>query len=61
MSASDEVEFELPNRGDDRPGLDEVDDLIVDDDVVEPTTSRRGRATRTTTTTPTTRPRTTST
>ncbi len=28
MSESDEFEFELPNRGDDRPGLDEVDDLV---------------------------------
>ncbi len=27
MSESDELEFELPNRGDDRPGLDELDDL----------------------------------
>ena len=35
MSESDELEFELPNRGDDRPGIDEVDDLIeteTDDD-----------------------------
>lgn len=33
MSESDEFEFELPNRGDDRPGLDEVDDLVeVDPD-----------------------------
>ena len=28
MSESEEFEFELPNRGDDRPGIDEVDDLI---------------------------------
>ena len=40
MSTSDELEFELPNRGDDRPGLDELDepddpetdDLTDDDD-----------------------------
>jgi putative tRNA adenosine deaminase-associated protein len=35
VSESDELEFELPNRGDDRPGIDEVDDLIeteTDDD-----------------------------
>lgn len=35
MSESDEFEFELPNRGDDRPGIDEVDDLVevgADDD-----------------------------
>lgn len=35
MSESDEFEFELPNRGDDRPGIDEVDDVIeaeADDD-----------------------------
>lgn len=31
MSESDEFEFELPNRGDDRPGLDEVDDLVEAD------------------------------
>jgi putative tRNA adenosine deaminase-associated protein len=31
MSSSDDLEFELPNRGDDRVGLDELDDL---DDVV---------------------------
>ena len=37
MSSSDDLEFELPNRGDDRPGLEELDDLIVeqDDDVDE--------------------------
>ena len=29
MSDSDELEFELPNRGDDRPGLDELDDDLV--------------------------------
>ncbi len=28
---SDEFEFELPNRGDDRPGLDDLDDLVSDD------------------------------
>ena len=35
MSSLDDSEFELPNRGDDRPGLEELDDLIVeqDDDV----------------------------
>lgn len=36
MSESDDFEFELPNRGDDRPGLDEVDlvepELADDDD-----------------------------
>ncbi|HML49789.1 MAG TPA: tRNA adenosine deaminase-associated protein [Propionicimonas sp.] len=36
MSDSDELEFELPNRGDDRPGLDELDDddveVVVEDD-----------------------------
>jgi putative tRNA adenosine deaminase-associated protein len=35
VSESDEFEFELPNRGDDRPGIDEVDDLVevgADDD-----------------------------
>lgn len=26
MSTSDEEEFEMPNRGDDRPGLDDIDD-----------------------------------
>jgi putative tRNA adenosine deaminase-associated protein len=31
MSESDEFEFELPNRGDDRPGIDEVDDLVEAD------------------------------
>ena len=37
MSSLDDSEFELPNRGDDRPGLEELDDLIVeqDDDVDE--------------------------
>lgn len=29
--SSDDLEFELPNRGDDRPGLDELDDLVVDE------------------------------
>ena len=33
MSTSDELEFELPNRGDDRPGLDELDDT---DDELDP-------------------------
>ncbi len=36
MSESDDLEFELPNRGDDRPGLDELDDELdvvdLDDD-----------------------------
>ena len=32
MSSSDDLEFELPNRGDDRPGLEELDDLVVEDD-----------------------------
>ena len=27
MSTSDELEFELPNRGDDRPGIDDLEDL----------------------------------
>jgi putative tRNA adenosine deaminase-associated protein len=31
VSESDEFEVELPNRGDDRPGLDEVDDLVEAD------------------------------
>jgi putative tRNA adenosine deaminase-associated protein len=31
VSESDDVDFELPNRGDDRPGLDEVDDLVEAD------------------------------
>jgi len=31
VNASDDFEFEMPNRGDDRPGLDELDEL--DDDV----------------------------
>jgi len=37
MSSLDDSEFELPNRGDDRPGLEELDDLIIeqDDDVDE--------------------------
>ena len=32
MSSSDDLEFELPNRGDDRPGLEELDDLVIEDD-----------------------------
>ena len=32
MSSLDDPEFELPNRGDDRPGLEEIDDLIVEQD-----------------------------
>ena len=35
MSSSDEFEIELPNRGDDRPGLEELDDLVVEDDEEE--------------------------
>jgi len=38
VSDSDELEFELPNRGDDRPGLDELDDdveVVVEDDEEE--------------------------
>lgn len=33
MSISDEEEFELPNRGDDRPGLDDLDDDLDEDAV----------------------------
>jgi putative tRNA adenosine deaminase-associated protein len=36
MSASDDLEFEMPNRGDDRPGLDDLDDDAVVDDDVDP-------------------------
>jgi putative tRNA adenosine deaminase-associated protein len=32
MSSSDDLEFELPNRGDDRVGLEELDDLVVSGD-----------------------------
>ncbi len=32
MSSSDDLEFELPNRGDDRVGLEELDDIVVSDD-----------------------------
>jgi putative tRNA adenosine deaminase-associated protein len=36
MSSSDDLEFELPNRGDDRAGLDELDDLILGaEDIVD--------------------------
>jgi putative tRNA adenosine deaminase-associated protein len=35
VSTSDELEFELPNRGDDRPGLDDLDEVIVSDDLDE--------------------------
>ncbi|WP_415151857.1 tRNA adenosine deaminase-associated protein [Propionicimonas sp.] len=41
MVASDEAEFEMPNRGDDRPGLDDLDNLVTgeeldaDDDLEE--------------------------
>lgn len=33
MSASDEQEFEMPNRGDDRAGLDELDDLVTGEEL----------------------------
>lgn len=33
MSVSDEEEFELPNRGDDRPGLDDLDEDLDEDAV----------------------------
>lgn len=33
MTASDEPEFELPNRGDDRPGLDDLDDLVTGEEL----------------------------
>lgn len=36
MSATDEPEFEMPNRGDDRPGLDDLDDLVDDAEETEP-------------------------
>lgn len=36
MSTSDELEFELPNRGDDRPGLDDLDDTDDELDPAEP-------------------------
>jgi len=32
MSSSDDLEFELPNRGDDRAGLEELDDIVIIDD-----------------------------
>ena len=32
MSSSDDPEFELPNRGDDRPGLEELDDLVIEEE-----------------------------
>ncbi len=35
MSSSDDLEFELPNRGDDRPGLDDLDDLVDPDEVAD--------------------------
>ncbi len=28
MNASEDIEFEMPNRGDDRPGLDDLDDEL---------------------------------
>jgi len=33
VSTSDDLEFELPNLGDDRPGMDELDDLVSIDEV----------------------------
>ncbi|MCA0297316.1 MAG: tRNA adenosine deaminase-associated protein [Actinobacteria bacterium] len=33
MSISDDQEFEMPNRGDDRPGIDELDDVVTGDDM----------------------------
>ncbi len=35
MSTSDEEEFEMPNRGDDRPGLDDLDDLVTGEELDE--------------------------
>lgn len=35
MSTSDELEFEMPNRGDDRPGMDDLDDLVTEDELDE--------------------------
>jgi putative tRNA adenosine deaminase-associated protein len=35
MSTSDELEFEMPNRGDDRPGMDEVEDLVTEEELDE--------------------------
>lgn len=35
MNASDDFEFELPNRGDDRPGLDDLDEDVETDDLEE--------------------------
>jgi len=35
VNASDDFEIELPNRGDDRPGIDELDDDIVAVDLDE--------------------------
>ena len=35
MSMPDDLEFELPNRGDDRPGLDDLDEVVVEDDLDE--------------------------
>jgi len=35
VTTSDDLEFELPNRGDDRPGLDDLDDLVDEDAVDE--------------------------
>lgn len=33
MRATEDPEFEMPNRGDDRPGMDELDDLVSDDEL----------------------------
>lgn len=33
MNASEDLEFEMPNRGDDRPGLDDLDDELDEVDV----------------------------
>ena len=36
MSSSDDLEFELPNRGDDRVGLEELDDVVIEEVEDEP-------------------------
>ena len=33
MSTADEQEFEMPNRGDDRPGLDDLDNLVTGEEL----------------------------
>ena len=33
MSTTDEQEFEMPNRGDDRAGLDDLDDLVTGEEL----------------------------